>query len=79
MQYAAAGQNVGDSVSTPCNCEAYDFPHRPGGGDCHGHNLADCPSQIVVPDPHGTGDRWYRWVEHGCRNWVDNKHQARAV
>ena len=29
--------------------------------------LADCPSQIVIPDPHGTGDHWYRWVEHGCK------------
>ena len=43
------------------------------------HDLADCPSPTVVIDPYCTGDRWYRWVEHGCRNWVDNKHQARAV
>jgi len=52
---------------TPCHCEAFHHPHRPGGGDCHGHDLADCPSQIVIPDPHSTGDHWYRWVDHGCK------------
>ena len=52
---------------TPCTCEAYDFPHRPMSGDCHGHNLADCQSPKTVTDPHGTGDHWYRWVEHGCK------------
>ena len=35
--------------------------------------MADCPSQIVTPDPHGTGDHWYRWVEHGCRDWAGIK------
>ena len=50
-----------------CRCEAYRHPHRPGSGECHGHDLADCPDQIVVVDPHGTGDRWHRWVEHGCK------------
>lgn len=64
---------------TPCNCEAYPDPHQPMVEECYGHDLADCPSPTVVIDPYGTGDHWYRWVEHGCRNWVDNKHQARAV
>ena len=50
-----------------CKCEAYDFPHRMYGGRCYGHNLADCPAQIVEVDPYGTGDTWYREVEHGCR------------
>ena len=49
-----------------CRCEAYSYPHRPMSGECHGHDVADCPDQIVVVDPYGTGDRWYRWVEHGC-------------
>ena len=59
--------------STPCTCEAYDFPHRPMSGDCHWHNLADCPSPTVVIDPYCTGDRWLRWTEHGCRNWAGIK------
>jgi hypothetical protein len=63
----------GLGVSAPCNCEAYDFPHRPMSGDCHGHDLADCPSPTVVVDPYCTGDRWYLWVEHGCRKWADIK------
>ena len=50
-----------------CKCEAYDFPHRMYGGRFYGHNLADCPAQIVEVDPYGTGDTWYREVEHGCR------------
>ena len=52
---------------TICTCEACPDPHQPMSGDCHGHDLADCPSQIVIPDPYGTGDRWYRWVDHGCK------------
>lgn len=56
-----------------CHCEAYKFPHRHYGGECRGHDLADCPSQIVIPDPHGTGDHWYRWIEHGCRDWAGIK------
>lgn len=50
----------------PCTCEAYGFPHRDGSGDCYGHDLADCPAPDVVVDPYGTGDHWYRWVDHGC-------------
>lgn len=49
-----------------CRCEAYRHPHRPLSGECHGHDLADCPDQIVVVDPYGTGDRWHRWADHGC-------------
>ena len=51
----------------PCTCEAYRHPHRPGGGDCYGHSAEDCPVRRVVVDPHCTGDRRYRWVEHGCK------------
>lgn len=52
---------------TLCRCEAYPFPHREGGGDCYGHDLADCPRPVVTPDPYSTGDHWYREYEHGCR------------
>lgn len=55
---------------TPCTCEAWGFPHRPGSGDCHGHNMADCPYPRYVRDPYGTGDHWYRWVEHGCEQLI---------
>ena len=63
-------------MSTHCTCEAYRHPHRPGGGDCCGHNLTDCPSPTVVVDPYCTGDRGYRWVEHGCRNWAGIKPRS---
>lgn len=53
-----------------CKCEAYDFPHRMYGGKCYGHNLADCPCPDIEVDPYGTGDTWYRTVEHGCRGRV---------
>ena len=61
-----------------CRCEAYDFPHRMYGGKCYGHNLADCPAQIVEVDPYGTGDTWYREVEHGCRPAQHPSRQAKA-
>ena len=51
----------------PCTCEAYPDPHKPMIGECYGHNMADCPHPQYVRDPHGTGDHWYRWVEHGCK------------
>lgn len=54
-------------------CEAYQFPHRIGGGECYGHDLADCPHPERVRDPFGTGDHWFVWVEHGCDN---NKSRA---
>ena len=77
MQYAVADQDMGDALNTPCHCEAYRHPHRPGGGDCRGHDLADCPSQRVVVDPYATGDRWYRWVDHGCLDWTTKQGYRR--
>ena len=61
-----------------CRCEAYDFPHRLHGGKCYGHNLADCPALLVEVDPYGTGDTWYREVEHGCRPAQHPSRQAKA-
>ena len=26
-------------VQEPCHCDAYDFPHRPGGGKCSGYPI----------------------------------------
>lgn len=49
-----------------CTCEAHKFPHRLYGGDCYGHDLADCPNIKTVTDPYGTGDLSYHWIEHGC-------------
>ena len=60
-----------------CTCEAYRHTHRPMSGECRGHDLADCPAKRVVVDPYGTGDRWYRWVDHGCGRMNGRSYDAR--
>lgn len=56
-------------VVEPCVCDAYPFPHRPGGGECadpgpRPDDCADCEHNVAVFDPFGTGDHWY-W-ENEC-------------
>ena len=62
-----------------CRCEAWDFPHRLYSGECMGHNLSDCPSQIRWRDPYGTGDWWYAHVEHGCAGYNGASGYAKTV
>lgn len=56
--------------AAPCQCVAYPFPHRGGGGSCADPGkdpggCGDCEHAMIVPDPFSTGDRWYREVECG--------------
>lgn len=49
---------------SPCTCDAYKFPHRPGSGKCDnpGPNPGECCKCSYAgqeKDPYGTGDRWY--------------------
>jgi hypothetical protein len=50
-----------------CNCVAYKFPHRPGGGKCQDPGempeCNDCAFALIVHDPYGSGDSWYSEVE----------------
>jgi len=53
---------------TPCQCAAYGFPHRAGGGRCSDpgpepESCSDCGHARWVSDPYGTGDRWYSIIE----------------
>ena len=44
-----------------CNCEAYPFPHRLGGGACEECGCEDAPHchhWIATNDPFCTGDWW---------------------
>ena len=44
-----------------CQCDAYDFPHRMGGGACDECGCEDAPAcQHWLPDrdPYATGDNW---------------------
>lgn len=60
-----------------CNCPAYRFPHRHGGGSCNcpepvtssekGNPPACCECQYsrTQRDPYGTGDHWFTLTD--CR------------
>ena len=65
----ASGRFQGFFVNAPgalmnCTCDAYDFPHRTGGGACDECGCEDaphCEHWIESVDPFGTGD--FRYVE----------------
>lgn len=45
-----------------CNCNAYAFPHRSGGGSCiapgdEPKSCRDCKYSSSESDPYGTGDK----------------------
>lgn len=52
-------------MNTPCQCCAYKFPHRAGGGKCADpgkkpEGCSECRFAGEQSDPYGTGDSWYR-------------------
>ena len=49
-----------------CQCDAYDFPHRMGGGACDECGCMDaprCEHWVADINPHDTGDWWLKTYE----------------
>ena len=47
---------------TNCTCDAYHYPHRPGGGACDECGCEDaphCEHWVAIADPFGTRDFGY--------------------
>jgi len=70
-----------------CNCPAYPFPHREGGGACGGEDATyceDCGEQcdvIKVDEGIGWTEAWgvrschhdYQWVSDCCHAGIKGK------
>lgn len=53
---------VGKSPAPRCDCDAYPFPHRPGGGLCEWPNKKPRKRSTTTPGKHRTPRRKPKWT-----------------